>query len=169
MSNKAITILRVLLFHMISLSLVLTILLYRADLVSARAVRSDPDDPALVPVRSAQVSNDDDDDDDDDALDPPTDDDGTNDDAVSGSQTFTYTVRQGDNLWRIARYLGVPLSTLTAQTDTPSLIFPGQEFTYVSEQRVDTPPAGDGGSGGQSQAGSSQPAQPKAQPAQQQA
>ncbi len=61
-------------------------------------------------------------------------------DDTSGLQTYVFTVRPGDTLSHIAQHLGVPLETLAAQTGNQSLIYPGQEFHYVSEQKIDTPP-----------------------------
>lgn len=120
-----------LVFYGLSLVLILSIMLYRTDLAFAQGDGDSADAPVLTP-RPTQIA--DDDGDDDDGLDPPTDDDD------DGLLTFTFTVRQGDTLSHIALYLGVSLESLAAQADNPSLIFPGQKFTYRSERSIDTPP-----------------------------
>ncbi len=73
---------------------------------------------------------------------PPTSTGGTTDDngGQDAGQTFEFIVRPGDTLSQIAEYLGVSYESLAAQTDDPSSIYPGQVFTYVSENRIDTPP-----------------------------
>ena len=58
----------------------------------------------------------------------------------SGLNTYTFTVRPGDTLSHIAAYLGVSLAELAEQTENPARIHPGQKFTYISDQRIDTPP-----------------------------
>jgi len=135
-----------LLFHVVvSLFLIVAVVFYRTAPVSAQDGAIDEEAPALVP-RSAQVADDDDDESDGDGAEPPTDDDGhdtptpTDTDGAGNLQSFVFTVRPGDTLSHIALYLGVPLETLAAQVDNPSLIFPGQTFTYLSEHRIDTPP-----------------------------
>lgn len=122
-----------LVFYGLSLVLILSIMLYRTDLAFAQGDGDSADAPVLTP-RPTQIADGDDDGDDGDGLDPPTDDDD------DGLLTFTFTVRQGDTLSHIALYLGVSLESLAAQADNPSLIFPGQKFTYRSERRIDTPP-----------------------------
>ena len=121
-------------FYALSLMLALAITLYRTDFTLAQG-----DDATETPValpRATQIADDDDEDGDDDGLDPPTDEDDDDD----GLLTFVFTIRQGDTLSHIALYLGVPLESLAAQIENPSLIFPGQQFTYRSERRIDTPP-----------------------------
>lgn len=58
----------------------------------------------------------------------------------SGGETYTFTVRPGDTLSHIALWLGVPLEELAQQVENPSRIRPGQQISYVSDQRIDTPP-----------------------------
>ncbi len=145
MRNRLLSLAITLSFNVAALSLIISVALYRTDYISAQD-NTEENPPVLVP-RSTQIAEGDDGDGDDDGTDdPPTDNDGydtpvlTDDNSASGAQTFTFTVRPGDTLSHIALYLGVPLETLAAQTDNPSLIFPGQKFTYVSDHRIDTPP-----------------------------
>ena len=62
---------------------------------------------------------------------------------TGGSQTYIYIVKPGDHLYKIASLLGVPYESLAAQTSTPSLIYVGQQFTYVLETGTNTPPPAD--------------------------
>ncbi|MDE2820701.1 MAG: LysM domain-containing protein [Chloroflexota bacterium] len=54
--------------------------------------------------------------------------------------TWEFTVRQGDTLSHIALWLGVSVDELAQQVDDPRRIVPGQKFTYVRDERIDTPP-----------------------------
>ena len=122
---------RVMLFNLLSLSLIFGIVAYRADFISAQETAED-DDAAVALPQETPIAKDEDDD--DDADDPPTDNDGADTppdaDDASGSATAVYTVKPGDTLLRIARRLGVPYAALASQTDNPSLIHAGQQFTY---------------------------------------
>ena len=117
MKTRFITIFKVLIFNLLSLSLVFGIIVNRTDIVIAQANTEDSDSPVLTP-RETQVEADEDDDD------------GDGDD---GPEVFSYFVQPGDNLWSIARQLGVPYQALAAQTDNPRRIFSGQVFTYSSQ------------------------------------
>ncbi|MDE2856631.1 MAG: LysM peptidoglycan-binding domain-containing protein [Chloroflexota bacterium] len=58
----------------------------------------------------------------------------------SSGNTWEFTVRQGDTLSHIALWLGVSVDELAQQVDDPRRIVPGQKFTYVRDERIDTPP-----------------------------
>lgn len=120
MRNKPISLMSSLLFNLTALALILSIFVYRTDLGFAQGGADDSETPVLTP-RKTQVEDDADDADDD-------------DDEGDDQQVYTYVVQPGDNLWRIARQLGLPYAVLAAQTDNPRRIFAGQVFTYSSEQ-----------------------------------
>ena len=121
-------------FNLFSLSLVVALIVYRAEFTYAQG-DSERTEFAVLNPRDTQTENDDHDDDDD-GDDPPMD----NDDSEGGQ---TYTVQPGDTLWGIAKRLGVSYNALKAQTTDPSLIHPGEQFTYANENRIDTPPPTD--------------------------
>ena len=106
----------VLLFNLISLSLIFSVLLYKMDFVAAQGNGATDDDPVLLPRESEQTD----------------DEDGGEDDMGDGDgdDLMIYTVQRGDTLRRIAAKLGVSYRVLAAQTNTPSLIFAGQQFVY---------------------------------------
>lgn len=108
----------VLLFNLISLSLIFSVLLYKIDFVAAQGNGATDDDPVLLPRESEQTDDEDGDGGDDDMGDG------------DGDDLMIYTVQRGDTLRRIAAKLGVSYRVLAAQTDTPSLIFAGQKFVY---------------------------------------
>ena len=112
MRSKLTFFFRALVFNLISLALVLSIVVYRTDFSFAQGSAEDSDTPVLTP-RETQVEDEADDGDD--------------------QQDYSYVVQPGDNLWRIAKLLGVPFEVLAAQTDNPRRIFVGQVFTYRSE------------------------------------
>lgn len=131
---------------LLSLALIVVLLLYRTDFLSAQGGSSE-ESAVLVP-RNAEVKDDADDEDDADGDDPPTDNDGY--DTPPGEEDeliYTYTIRPGDSLLRLAIRLGIPYAVLKAQTDNPSLIHPGQQFTYRDADRIDSsiPPTDDDG------------------------
>jgi len=143
MRNRLFSLAITLSFNVVALSLIISVVLYRTDYISAQD-NTEENPPVLVP-RSTQIAEGDDDDGDDDgADDPPTDNDGydtpvlTDDNSAGGAQTFTFTVRPGDTLSHIALYLGVPLETLAAQTDNPSLIFPDTTGNYTDNDGTDS-------------------------------
>ena len=117
MRNKLRSFSIVLLFNLISLSLIFSVALYRTDIVFAQ---DNANDAAIVPRDSTT-------DDDDDADDDDGDGDGDDDD---DAQIIVYVVKPGDTLLKIARQLDIPYQVLAAQTNTPSRIFSGQVFTY---------------------------------------
>ncbi len=119
MKTRFLTIFKVLIFNLLSLSLVFGIVVNRTDIVIAQANTEDSDSPVLTP-RETQVEAEADEDDDD----------GDGDD---GPVVLSYVVQPGDNLWGIARQLGVPYQALAAQTDNPRRIYAGQVFTYSSQ------------------------------------
>ena len=119
------SVLSLLFFNLISIALILSVVLYRTDFTFAQADESASDSPVALPRESEQA---DDDDGDDDEFD-----DGDGDDDEQA--VLTYTVKPGDTLRRIAARLGIPYPVLRDQTDTPSLIFAGQQFFYTVNQR----------------------------------
>ncbi len=119
MKNRFLTIFNVLIFNLLSLSLVFGIVVNRTDIVIAQANAEDSDSPILTP-RETQVEAEADEDDDD-------------GDGNDGPVVLSYVVQPGDNLWGIARQLGVPYQALAAQTDNPRRIYAGQVFTYSSQ------------------------------------
>jgi len=140
------------LFNLICISLIASVVLFRADVITAQSGSTKVDDVALAP-RSVEVTESDDDDDDASGdADPPTADDGTDNDgydtpAGEDDDVIVYTIRPGDTLWKLAARLGVPYAVLRAQDDSPSLIYPGQQFLYRLSDRVDSsiPPTDDDG------------------------
>ena len=130
MAKRLFNLFSVVLFHVISLSMISAVVLYRADVIVAQVGASKVDDVALVPrgVEVVEVEEDDDGDDGDD--DPPTDDDGYDTPPGEADTVVVYTIRPGDTLMKIAARLGVPYALLKAQDDTPSMIHPGQQFVY---------------------------------------
>jgi len=138
------------LFNLVCISLIASVVLFRADVITAQSGSTKVDDVALVP-RSVEAAETDDDDDSGDA-DPPTADDGTDNDgydkpAGEDDDVIVYTIRPGDTLWKLAARLGVPYAVLRAQDDSPSLIYPGQQFLYRLSDRIDSsiPPTDDDG------------------------
>ncbi|MDE2637994.1 MAG: LysM domain-containing protein [Chloroflexota bacterium] len=124
-------------FSLIALLLIFAVFAHRTSFIAAQgAGNEDADDSPVMTPRATQVDDDEDDDDDDDDGDSST-----------TVKTYTYTIRPGDTLWRLAARLGVPYAVLRAQTDTPSLIHPGQKFTYTDADRIDSsiPPTDDDG------------------------
>ncbi len=119
METRIVTLFKVLIFNLLSLSLVFGIVVNRTDIVIAQANTEDSDSPILTP-RETQVEAEADEDEDD----------GDGDD---GPEVLSYFVQPGDNLWSIARQLGVPYQALAAQTDNPRRIYAGQVFTYSSQ------------------------------------
>lgn len=117
-------------FNLLSLSLIIALISYRAEATYAQG-DSETQELAVLNPRETEIENDEQDDDDGD--DPPMGDD-------DSENVQTYTVKPGDTLWSIARKLGVSHRTLTAQTSNPSLIRPGEQFTYDNESGSDTPP-----------------------------
>lgn len=139
MRKRLLTFLTAVLFNLISISLISSVVLYRADVIAAQSGSSKVDDVALVP-RSVEVveTEDDGEDDDDDDADPPTDNDGYDTPPGEEDNVVVYTIRPGDTLIKIAARLGVPYAVLRAQDDSPSLIHPGQKFVYRPSDRVDS-------------------------------
>jgi len=133
MRNKLFSLTATLFFNVITLSLILALFAQRTQFIAAQGVENveAEDNPVLVP-RNTQVADDEDGEDDDDDDEPIV---------------YTYTIRPGDTLWRLAARLGVPYAVLRAQTDNPSLIHPGQKFTYTDADRIDSsiPPTDDDG------------------------
>ncbi len=119
MRTRFVSFIQVLIFNLLSLSLIFSIVIIRTDFVLAQTDTEDSDSPILTP-RETQVEDEADGDDDDG--------DGDDDQAA-----FTYVVQPGDNLWRIAERLGLPYQVLAAQTDTPRRIYAGQVFSYSSQ------------------------------------
>ena len=151
MGKKLLSLLTAIMFNLISLSLISSVVLYRADVIVAQGGSSKVDDVALVP-RSVEVAETDEDDDDDGDGDPPTAEDGTDNEeaetpAAEDDDVIVYTIRPGDSLWKLAARLGIPYAVLRAQDDTPSLIHPGQKFYYRLSDRIDSsiPPTDDDG------------------------
>ena len=143
MGSKLLSFSTVLLVNVISLLLILSMVVYRTDLVSAQAGPKAVDDIALVPRNDQIADVEDDDDGDDEDGEPPTDNDGTDSDGYDTppgeeDNVIVYTIRPGDTLMRIALRLGVPYSVLKAQDDTPSMIQPGQKFYYRPSDRIDS-------------------------------
>ena len=122
MRTRFVSFIQVLIFNLLSLSLIFSIVIIRADFVLAQTDTEDSDSPILTP-RETQVEDGDDDDDDD----------GAGDDGDDDQAAFSYVVQPGDNLWRIAERLGVSYQALAAQTDSPRRIYAGQVFTYSSQ------------------------------------
>ena len=146
---------RLAVLNLLSLSLIFGIVAYRTDFISAQETAEDENAAVALPQETPIAK---DEDEDDDADDPPTDNDGVDTppadaDEASDSEAAVYTVKPGDTLLRIARRLGVPFASLAAQTDNPSLIHAGQQFTYD---------AGDSGQGASGQANASSAAPPVA-------
>ncbi len=128
------------LFYLVCAALIFGLVAYRSDVVSAQETSDEDETPVAMP-RSAQAASEEDDDENDD--DPPTDNDGIDTPLAEDAETaadpiYTYTIRPGDTLLRIARRLGVPYAVLRAQDDTPSVIHPGQKFTYRPSDRIDS-------------------------------
>ena len=134
-----------LLVKLVSLALIVVLLFYRADFLNAQGGQME--DETVITPRSIEIK-DDEDDEDDAGDDPPTDNDGY--DTPPGEEdelVYTYTIRPGDTLWRLAARLGIPYAVLKAQTDNPSMIHPGQQFIYRDADRIDSsiPPTDDDG------------------------
>ena len=143
MTIKLLSISTVLLVNLVSLLLILSMVLYRTDFVSAQPGPKAVDDIALVPRNDQIADVEDDDDTDDGDDDPPTDNDGSDSDGYDtppGEEDLiiVYTIRPGDTLIQIALRLGVPYTVLKSQDDTPSMIQPGQKFYYRPSDRVDS-------------------------------
>ncbi len=132
---------------LVLLALVAALLLYRTDFLSAQEGATE-DSPVLLP-RTAEIEEeaDDEDDADGDGADPPTDNDGYDSPPGEADGLIVYTIRPGDTLWRLAARLGIPYAVLREQTESPSLIHPGQQFTYRDADRIDSsiPPTDDDG------------------------
>ncbi len=124
----------VLFFKVMSLALILTLFIYRTDFLSAQGGVSE-DAPVATP---SSIEIKDEEDDDADGDDPPTDNDGYDTPPGEEDDRIVYTIRPGDTLWRLAARLGIPYVVLRSQTDTPSMIHPGQKFYYRSEDRIDS-------------------------------
>lgn len=137
MSKRITSFIAAIFFNVISISLIFSILLIRADVIRAQSGSPKADDVALVP-RSVEAAETADDDDDEGDADPPSDNDGYDRPPGEEDDIVVYTIRPGDTLWKIAARLGVPYAVLRAQDDTPSLIHPGQEFIYRPSDRVDS-------------------------------
>ena len=152
MRNRPLALLAAVLFNLTSLTLISSVVLYRADVIAAQSGSTKEDDVALVPRSVEVVETDEDDDDDSGDADPPTAEDGTDNDGydtpmAEDDDAIVYTIRPGDSLWKLAARLGIPYAVLRAQDDTPSLINPGQKFFYRLSDRVDSsiPPTDDDG------------------------
>ena len=115
-------------FNLLALLLAIALVAYRTEIAYAHG-NDGAAELAVANPRDMQVEDDDLDDDDED--DPPTDGDDTDSDDTDGDQT--YTVQPGDNLWSIAKKLGVPFNMLKAQISDPSLIQPGDQLTIGNE------------------------------------
>lgn len=138
MRKRLQTVVTAILFNLVSITLVASVVLYRADVIAAQSGSTKADDVALVP-RSVEVAETDDDDDDDNGdADPPTDNDGYDTPPGEEDNVVVYTIRPGDTLLKIAARLGIPYAVLKSQDDTPSLIHPGQKFTYRPSDRIDS-------------------------------
>lgn len=137
MSKRLMSFAAAILFNLICISLISSVMLFRADVIRAQDGTGNDDDVALVP-RSVEVAEGEDEEDDDNGdADPPTDNDGV--DTPPGEEdVIVYTIRPGDTLWKLAARLGVPYAVLRAQDDTPSVIHPGQKFTYRPSDRIDS-------------------------------
>ena len=137
MSKRLMSFAAAILFNLICISLISSVVLFRADVITAQSDAANDDDVALVP-RSVEVAEGEDEEDDDNGdADPPTDNDGV--DTPPGEEdVIVYTIRPGDTLWKLAARLGVPYAVLRAQDDTPSVIHPGQKFTYRPSDRIDS-------------------------------
>ena len=140
---------RLIIFQLICATLIFGVVAYRTAVINAQETPDEDETPIALP-RSTQSA--DDEDDDEDGDDPPTDNDGIDTPPEEDAETdadpvYTYTIRPGDTLLRVARRLGVPYSILRAQDDTPSLIQPGQQFFYRLSDRIDSsiPPTDDDG------------------------
>ena len=147
MSKRLMSFVAAILFNLTCISLISSVVLIRADVITAQSDSSKSDDAALVP-RSVKVAEGEDDDDDDNGDDdPPTDNDGVDTPPGEDEDVIVYTIRPGDTLWKLAARLGVPYAVLRAQDDTPSLILPGQKFVYRRSDIVDSsiPPTDDDG------------------------
>ncbi len=138
MGKRLLTILSAVMFNLISIALISSVVLYRADVIAAQSGSSKLGDVALVPRSVEIVETEDDDDDDSGDADPPTDNDGYDTPPGEEDLVVTYTIRPGDTLMKIALRLGIPYAVLKAQDDTPSLIHPGQKFIYRPSDRVDS-------------------------------
>ena len=138
MSKRLMSFVAAILFNLICIALISSVVLFRADVIRAQDGTANDDDVALVP-RSVEVAEGEDDDDDDNgAADPPTDNDGVDRPPGEEEDVIVYTIRPGDTLWKLAARLGVPYAVLRAQDDTPSVIHPGQQFTYRPSDRIDS-------------------------------
>lgn len=147
MRNRVFAFITAVVFNLISVTLISSVVLYRADVIAAQSGSTKEDDVALVP-RSVEVAETDEDEDDDSGdADPPTDNDGYDTPMAEDDDAIVYTIRPGDTLWKLAARLGIPYAVLRAQDDTPSLINPGQKFFYRLSDRVDSsiPPTDDDG------------------------
>ena len=138
------------LVKLVSLTLIVILLFYRTDFLNAQ-IGATEDDSVLTP-RNTEIEDDADDEDDEDdegaGDDPPTDNDGYDTPPGEADElVYTYTIRPGDTLWRLAARLGIPYAVLKAQTDNPSMIHPGQQFSYRDADRIDSsiPPTDDDG------------------------
>lgn len=131
---KLITASTVLFFKVMSLALILTLFIYRTDFLSAQGGTSE--DTLVATPSSIEIK--DEEDDDADGDDPPTDNDGYDTPPGEEDDRIVYTIRPGDTLMRLAVRFGIPYSVLKAQTDTPSMIQPGEKFYYRSEDRIDS-------------------------------
>ncbi len=136
------------LVKLVSLTLIVILLFYRTDFLNAQ-IGATEDDSVLTP-RNTEIEDDADDEDDDQGAgdDPPTDNDGYDTPPGEADElVYTYTIRPGDTLWRLAARLGIPYAVLKAQTDNPSMIHPGQQFSYRDADRIDSsiPPTDDDG------------------------
>lgn len=131
---------------LVSLALIVMLLVYRTDFLYAQGGSTEGD--SVLAPRKTEIEEDADDDDEDAGDDPPTDNDGYDTPPGEEDETiYTYTIRPGDTLWRLAARLGIPYAVLKAQTDNPSLIHPGQQFIYRDADRIDSsiPPTDDDG------------------------
>ncbi len=138
MSKRLMSFASAILFNLICISLISSVMLFRADVIRAQDGTGNDDDVALVP-RSVEVAEGEDEEDDDNGdADPPTDNDGVDTPPGEEEDVIVYTIRPGDTLWKLAARLGVPYAVLRAQDDTPSVIHPGQKFTYRPSDRIDS-------------------------------
>lgn len=138
MRKRPFAFLAALVFNLIAITLIAAVALYRADVIVAQSGSTNEDDVALTP-RSVEVAETDEDDEDDSGdADPPTDDDGNDLPPGEEDSVIVYTIRPGDTLLKVAARLGVPYAVLKSQDDTPSVIHPGQQFTYRPSDRVDS-------------------------------
>ena len=109
-------VIRTAIFNLLCLALLFGIVLYRVDFSFAQDSVEETSEAVLVP-RESQIEVDDNDDDDE-------------GDGDGDAEINIYVVQPGDNLWAIARQLGIDFDLLAAQTENPRRIFAGQVFTY---------------------------------------